>query len=109
MPTTPGTGDRIGRGADEQFLDLVCSDMDFLRAEFNAIIAANWPGPAARSPSRGGGAGRPNTGPRREPVARIAAPMARPRHRAAGGWTRQRSPPARDNTPTGRQGGDRLT
>jgi hypothetical protein len=53
MPTNLGTGDRIARTAtrtvtrtvDEQFLTLICSDEDLLRAEFDAIIAAEWPGP----------------------------------------------------------------
>jgi hypothetical protein len=33
------------RTTDEQFLDLVCADDELLRAEFDAIIAAEWPTP----------------------------------------------------------------
>jgi hypothetical protein len=32
------------RRTDEEFIELVCSDEDLLAAEFDAIIAANWPG-----------------------------------------------------------------
>ena len=33
MPTTPVTGGSVARTVDEQFLDLICSDEDLLRAE----------------------------------------------------------------------------
>jgi hypothetical protein len=34
------------RAMDEQFCELLCADEDLLRAEFDAIIAAEWPSPA---------------------------------------------------------------
>jgi hypothetical protein len=43
MTTTPAPSDR----SDQQFLDLICYDQDLLEAEFDAIIAAEWPTPPA--------------------------------------------------------------
>ena len=48
MPTTPATGGTTARTVDEQFLDLICNDADLLAAEFDAIIAAEWPDAAGR-------------------------------------------------------------
>jgi hypothetical protein len=48
MPTRPGTGGTV----DEQVLALICSDEDLLRAEFDAIITAEWPRPPANRPGR---------------------------------------------------------
>jgi hypothetical protein len=59
MPTTPATGDTIARTVDEQFLDLICSDEDLLQAEFDSIIAAEWPDPPANTPGRGAAGGHP--------------------------------------------------
>ena len=92
MPTTPATGDTITGTVDEQFLDLICSDEDLLRAEFDAIITAEWPSPPANTPGRGAADGRPASGAHRQPVVRVAGPVARPRHPGIGGWARQLSP-----------------
>jgi hypothetical protein len=77
---------------DEQFLALVCSDEDLLRAEFDAIIAAEWPSPPANTPAHGAADGRRGGGAHRHQLARVAGPVARP-HPGIGGWARQRSPP----------------
>ena len=45
-----GTVDRVVDGVDEQFLALVCSDPEWLRAEFDAIIAAAWSSPPPAGP-----------------------------------------------------------
>jgi hypothetical protein len=34
------------------FLDLLCADEELLRAEFEDIVAAEWPRPPSRPPSR---------------------------------------------------------
>ena len=40
------------RSAEEEFLDLLLADDDLLRAEFDAIIAAEWPGQPPNPPRR---------------------------------------------------------
>ena len=94
MPTTPGTSDST-RTVDEQFLDLICSDEDLLRAEFDAIIAAEWPSPPTTTPRRGAAGERPTSGAHRGAGALGARPVTRPRHPGIGEWARQRSPPPR--------------
>jgi hypothetical protein len=81
----------IGPQLDEDFLAIVCADEGLLRAEFDAIIAAAWPGPGA--------------GGRRRPSARRPGPGGRPRRATAAAeppgvrlWVpatpaRERSPP----------------
>ena len=87
MPTNPGTGGSLARTIDEQFLALMCFNEDLLRAEFDAIITAEWPRPAGE-----------HTGPRSRPPApreRCTPPHSRshcgtggqattPRHRRMG-------------------------
>jgi hypothetical protein len=74
----------------EEFLALLCADEDLVRAEFEAIIDANWdpPRPARRTPP---------TPPRRPAHRRSPAPPTTPRGsvRREGrvGWRRERSPP----------------
>jgi hypothetical protein len=46
MPSSPAAGTRVEPSVEDQFLDLVCADEELLRAEFDAIIAAEWPNPA---------------------------------------------------------------
>lgn len=105
MPQVTRTdGSTATPGTDEQFLELICADEDLLRAEFDAIIAAEWPSPPPAQPARGA---RAEHRPHRDRLRRAASATAlpsRPRHPGAGGWTRQRSPPpaAADNRRTER-------
>ena len=39
------------RSVEEQFLDLLLADDDLIQAEFDAIIAAEWPGPPRTCPA----------------------------------------------------------
>ena len=52
-PTLHPDGFQATRSTDEQFLDLLLGDEDLLRAEFDAIIAAEWPGQPPDRPGRG--------------------------------------------------------
>jgi len=84
--------------ADEQFIDvfadLLRADEELLRAEFDAIVAAQWP---TSPPGRGTAGPRPGG----RPPGRLGFPedwrSARPARRGAaavGSVTRERSPPA---------------
>ena len=78
---------------DDEFLELVCSDEELLRAEFDAIIAREW----ESSPSRPGppdAASPPGRGDRRRRDwwSGRCAPSG-PDHPVTSGWRRQRSPP----------------
>jgi hypothetical protein len=110
MPTNPGTGGSLARTIDEQFVALICSDEELLRAEFDAIIAADWPSPPTDAPGRGAADRRrgSSAGPHRV-AARVAGLASRPRHPGLGGGARQRSPPPRQPRPTTRKAGDRHT
>jgi hypothetical protein len=91
-PTLQPDGYEATRSTDEQFLDLLLADEDLLRAEFDAIIAAEWPGPPPGRPGRGARAERrPGETRRRRP--RAAGSPGWPRPLRIGGWPRQRSPP----------------
>lgn len=95
MPaTTPAAADiDAAPSLDEQFLELICGDTDLLAAEFDAIIAAEWPDPPARHTGRSAAHRRvPPAGERRARTRR-ADQTNRPRHPGVGGWARQRSPP----------------
>lgn len=91
----------------DQFVELLCADEDLLRAEFDAIIAEEWPSPPPADPDPGAddhGAPHPD---RRRREAGAVPPPRRPRHPGVGGWARQRSPPAGPRTrhaPTGEAG-----
>jgi len=110
MPPTCAIGDASTRMDEERFLDLIYSDADLLAAEFDAIIAAQWPEtaqPPPPEPRRFGAAGR-SSGP--HAARRAAGPVrglrARPRYPGVGGWARQRSPPV--PTPDTRQAGRQV-
>jgi hypothetical protein len=83
----------------DEFLELVCADEQLLRAEFDAIIAAQWPGsepgpPDDRGPAPvGRGPGGRSDGPSRPGGRERIRPDSRPRHPGADEWARQRSPP----------------
>ncbi len=82
---------------DEQFLELICSDEELLQAEFDAILAAEWPGPP--HPTAGGGWTARHRGER---LRRAGTRIARVR-KAPGPLNvpaRQRSPPSDVRVPT---------
>ena len=88
---------------DDEFLALMCSDEEWLRAEFDAIVAAEWgTPPQRRRPDEGGPrskGGRDNTveNPRRDWVLRRQSPLH--------GLARVRSPPRdRKRRPRQRRG-----
>jgi len=94
---------------EEQFLDLLLADDELLRVEFDAIIAAEWPGPPPNLPHRRVGGGPDPGGKRRYRAAATGGPGPgwRPK---VGGSARQRSPPAEDHEKTDkreRKAGDR--
>lgn len=95
MPTLATSQQESTLAADEEFLAIVCSDEDLLRAEFDAIVAAEWPSPPPVEPDLGADAGRRLRRVRHRSQAASAVPPSRPRHPGIGGWTRQRSPPSR--------------
>jgi hypothetical protein len=86
------------RSAEEEFLDLLLADDDLLRAEFDAIIAAEWPEPPADRPGSSVAGRPPGGGPSRRAADPVRGPVSRPRHPGIGGWARQRSPPVRHPT-----------
>jgi len=97
MATTPVSADASVPSVDEQFFDLICNDVELIAAEFDAIIAAEWPTPPPSAPGHRT-AGRPPTGgTARRGIARGGGRSSRPRHPGIGGWARERSPPHPDN------------
>jgi hypothetical protein len=105
MPQIPhADGSTATRGTDEQFLELLCADEDLVRAEFDAIIAAEWPSPPPAEPDHGADAERRPCRPRQRREASVAALSSRPRHPGVGGWTRQRSPPSTPATTEDKKG-----
>jgi len=107
MPTTPSTGDTTARAVDDQFLELICGDADLLAAEFDAIIAAEWPEPPADGLGHRAAGGHRGRGAARRAAEPVRGPVHPPRHPGYGGWARQRSPPCRDPTRRDRKAGDR--
>jgi hypothetical protein len=87
------------RSAEEQFLDLLLADDELLRAEFDAIIAAEWPGPPPDlADGRVCGAPDPGASRRyRATATRVSGPTRRPHVDAS---ARQRSPPREDHKKT---------
>lgn len=78
----------------EEFIELVCSDAEWVAAEFEALIAAQWPTePPAHLPVRrsAGSSRLPGGQQWRED---LSGPLAhRPWRPGLGEWTRERSPP----------------
>jgi hypothetical protein len=101
-PTLQPEGFEATRSTDEQFLDLLLGDEDLLRAEFDAIIVAEWPGQPPGRTGRGARAERRPGGTRRRRP-RAAGSPEWPRPLRLGGWPRQRSPPTRDRWTDRRQ------
>jgi len=92
MPTPPITGTTVRR-IDEQFLDLIYGDAELLAAEFDAIIAAEWPLPPVSLPRPGAASPKPEHV--RSGRSRSGARPHRQQTHGLGGeaWRRQRSPP----------------
>jgi len=110
MPTTPATADTVRPSVDEQFFELICNDAELLAAEFDAIIAAEWPAPPPSTPGRGTAGDHPTGGAARRAIASRGSPLSRSRRRGVGERVRQRSPPGRrNNSPLTRKAGDRPT
>ena len=87
------------RSAEEQFLDLLLADDELLRAEFDAIIAAEWPGSPPNLPHRRV-LGEPDPDGKRRPRAtatKAPGPRRRPHVDKS---ARQRSPPIEDHEKT---------
>jgi hypothetical protein len=96
MPATAATDNPAAQSIEAQFLDLICDDPDLLQAEFDAIIAAEWPEPPGNRFHRGAVGGYPDCRHSRRAADCVPGPAARPRHPGIGGWARQRSPPPDD-------------
>jgi len=99
MLTAPSTGGTAARTVDEQFFDLICSDADLVAAEFEAIVAAEWPEPPTRRPGRGTAGGHRGAGGARRPadaVRDLGPPACEPQ---IDRWARERSPPRRQTPP----------
>jgi hypothetical protein len=94
----------VTRTTDEQFLELLYANEDLLRAEFDEIIAAQWPSPPPGKPDRGAAAERRPSCGRQHREASGTGPATRPRHPGVGRWTRQRSPPPAAATTQDRKG-----
>ena len=79
------------RGFDEAFTELISSDVDLVRAEFDALIGANFteppPPPAPPAPS----AGQPASHPKPEPPA--TTPTHPAAHHPGAASNNPRSPP----------------
>jgi len=95
MASTLATGDASAWTVDRQLLDVICSDADLLAAEFDAIIAAEWPTPPSGSAGQGAAGGHPRNGATRRAAGAVRGPVSRVQHLAIGEWVRQRSPPFR--------------
>lgn len=52
MDTASAGAEAAAPAMDDQFLALVCNDADLLDAEFEAIVAAEWPVPPEGTPPR---------------------------------------------------------
>jgi hypothetical protein len=50
MPTIPAVQRQAELSSREEFLALLCADEELLRAEFEEIIAAEWPDPPPDTP-----------------------------------------------------------
>jgi hypothetical protein len=89
------SGSRVDLSTDDQFLELLCADEDLIRAEFDAIVAAAWPGTPPELPGDKPPAG--DSGGCPAASARTAEPRlpSRRQHASTSRRRRQRSPPRR--------------
>ncbi len=97
-----GAGDT--GSVDARFLDLLLADDDLVQAEFDAIIAAEWPGPPPNLPRRRV-LGGPDPGGRRRHRATATQRARAGRRPALDGSARQRSPPPNDQEKTDQEKG----
>jgi hypothetical protein len=109
MPTTPALADTAARTVDEQFLALMCSDEDLLRAEFDAIITAEWPSPPTTTPRRGAAHRHPASYAHRRGDAPVAGAVPRPRPPASADGSGNAPPRRGSHKPTTGKAGDRPT
>jgi hypothetical protein len=93
MPPIPTEQSGAVPSVEEEFLALLCSDEELLRAEFEEIIAAEWPSPPPDATGATDRAGDPPRRTRHRGTAGLARLRTRPRHPGIGGWARERSPP----------------
>jgi len=97
----------ITRTVEDEFFDLVYGDQELLRAEFDAIIAAGWPGVPPTQPTPAAAASGPVG------WEALRAPAGDARHKTEfalpkiSDQARQRSPPHARGATT-RKAGDRL-
>jgi len=98
MPGNAVADTHVEPSVDDRFLDLICSDPDLLAAEFDAILAAEWPEPPTERPDRRAAGSHPGSGPTRRGAHPAPVPVSRPRHPGIGGWAPQRAPPVRPPT-----------
>jgi hypothetical protein len=84
----------VAQSIDDEFLALIYADDDLLRAEFDAIITAEWP---TRPPVQPGRTARvrwwPSGWRRRRSAARPCWVQDQPRRPGVDAWSRERSPP----------------
>jgi hypothetical protein len=92
MDTRPDA--RVTDTVDAAFIELICNDADLLAAEFDAIIAAEWPTPPNDHPIIGDDCPGGHPGPGQRPATYGAHDRA-PQYVEVGAWTRERSPPKR--------------
>jgi len=94
MNTVTSLRGDLTRGNHKQFLDLICSDDELIQAEFDAIIADQWPSPPPHRPRRDNPGGRHSSrwGQHPAPSGPDGPPLT-PRHPGVAAWSRQRSPP----------------
>ena len=92
MATQSETGETIDRTVGDQFIVLICSDEQLLRAEFDAIVARQWPSPPAGTPTHGS-VGHRGSGADSGAAACRRARLMASRHPDVDGWVCERSPP----------------
>jgi hypothetical protein len=78
---------------DLDFVELICADDELVRAEFAAIVAAEWGSPPPRRPIRPTPGNGPRHPGRRTAVDGRALLLPRRTRRPASSHRRQRSPP----------------
>ncbi|MDQ1735651.1 MAG: hypothetical protein QOH56_1902 [Pseudonocardiales bacterium] len=109
MPTIPTPHLESTLADEDEFLEILCSDEDLVRAEFDAIIAAEWPSLPPDAPDDDDTVERSPGRTRCAPRGGQAGLPDRPRHPGIGGWSRERSPPPGGSTTETRKEGDGPT